>query len=71
MTPTYVVMGCAPTAPPQPLGHFGEAFCFDEMVDGKRRKHGAISVDLGFDKQSGATDAIETDNLLGVAIGVY
>jgi hypothetical protein len=45
----YKVVGQTPAFIPKPLGHFGESFCLDQMVESKGRKHGSISVHFRFD----------------------
>ena len=40
------------------------------MVEGEWREHGAVAVDVGFDEQSGAADAVEVDDVLRVAVDV-
>jgi len=40
------------------------------MVEGERREHGTIAVDVGLDEKSSATDTVEVDHLLFVTIGV-
>jgi hypothetical protein len=40
------------------------------VVEGERREHGAVAVDVGLYEKSGAADAVEVDDLLFVTIGV-
>jgi len=40
------------------------------VVEGERREHGAIAVDIRFDEQGGASDAVEVDDMLLVAVDI-
>lgn len=40
------------------------------MVEREWREHGAIAVDVGFDEQSSATNAVKVDDMLLVAVDV-
>lgn len=60
--------------PAETRGHAREALRLDEVVEGERREHGAVAVNIGFDEEGGAADAVEVDFAAGVAVeicGVY
>jgi hypothetical protein len=40
------------------------------VVEGEWREHGAVAVDVGLYEKSGATNTIEVNDLLFVAIGI-
>jgi len=40
------------------------------VVEGEGREHGAVAVDVCFDEQGGAADAVEVDDVLWVAVDV-
>jgi hypothetical protein len=42
----------------------------NEVVEGERREHGAVAVDISLHEKSSATNAVEVDDLLFVAIGI-
>ena len=60
--------------PAETRGHAREALRLDEVVEGERREHGAVAVNIGFDEEGGAADAVEVDFAARVAVdicGVY
>jgi len=63
---TYKVVWQSETFPVQSVRHLGETLSLDEVVEGEGREHGAVSVYLCLDKQSGTTYTIELDLGLGV-----
>jgi hypothetical protein len=40
------------------------------VVEGEGREHGAVAVDICFDEQGGAADAVEVDDVFRVAVDV-
>jgi hypothetical protein len=40
------------------------------VIEGERREHGAVAVDISLHEKSSATNAVEVDDLLFVAIGI-
>lgn len=67
---TYVVVRQAVRLPAQTASHLGETLGLDEVVESKRREHGAVAVDVCLDEQGGAADAVEVDDVLWVAVDV-
>ena len=67
---TYIIIRQTVRLPPQPPRHFSETLGLDEVVEGERREHGAVAVDVCFDEQGGAADAVEVDDVLWVAVDV-
>jgi len=57
----------APAGPAESFRHLSESLGFDEVVEGKRRKHGAVAVDFCLDEQCGTAHAVEVDEGLGIA----
>lgn len=68
---TYKVIGGAPTAPTKALSHFCEPFRLNQVIEGERREHCAVSVYIALDKQCSAADTVQVDNVLGVASGIW
>ncbi len=46
---TYKVIGEAEAVKVKTLGHFGEPFGLNQVVEGEGRKHGPIPVDVSLD----------------------
>lgn len=67
---TYIIIRQSIRLPPQPSRHLSETLSLDKVVEGEWREHGAVAVDVGFDEQGGAADAVEVDNMLLVAVDV-
>lgn len=67
---TYVVVGQAVRLPAQTASHLGETLGLDEVVESKRREHGAVAVDVCLDEQGGAADAVEVDHVALVAVDI-
>ncbi len=67
---TYIIVRQTIRFPPQPPGHLSEALGLDEVVEGERWEHGAVTVDVCFDEQGGAADAVEVDDVLWVAVDI-
>lgn len=61
------VVGQAEDLVAQALAHFGEALCLDEVIEGEVGEHGAVSVDIGLDKQTSASDTVEGHFVVDVA----
>ena len=61
------IVGQAEDLVAQALAHFGEALCLDKVVEGEVGEHGAVSVDIGLDEKTGASDTVEGHFVVDVA----
>ena len=67
---TYKIIRQPVSLPAEARGHAREALGLDEVVEGERREHGAVAVDVGLDEEGGAADAVEVDFAAGIAVEI-